>query len=86
MEHKEIEERPMWCTCGENVKHLTWMVDWTGLAVDARTWEPAEALTAVELFKAYNRAKKLHWRALAQARCERKADRRARVALEKLGD
>ena len=81
MEHKEIEERPTWCSCNESTRHLIWLVDWAGLSADKRTWEPAEALTAVALFKAYNKDRAIHWRSLAQAKCERKADRWARVAL-----
>ena len=84
LEHKEIEERPVWCTCNEGVRHLTWLIDWAGLGPDMRTWEPAESLTAVTLFKDFNRQKGLHWRALAQARCERKADRRASAALKEI--
>ena len=66
------------------MRHLTWLIDWAGLGPDMRTWEPAESLTAVTLFKDFNRQKGLHWRVLAQARCERKADRRASAALKEI--
>ena len=81
--HRELGDRPAWCSCRVGAKHLQWHISWDGLTEDKDNWEPAEPMMSVPVFKEYNETVKLWEHAKLQARCERKADKAARKVLEK---